>query len=533
MANYTLKTTSSSAWSGYFSFNYTQSVSGNYSTVKVKVWVQKEDGSTSQSNSGVLYAYVKVDGVSKTLRSEGGVRVTTGGQWVGSDYGTDELTFTVSHNSNGSKSCSVEIEVVPPSGTALYNNGHRLTYDNSITLTTIPRASSISSATSVNIGSACKITWTPLSSSFYYALKFSMGSWSATTSRFRPGETSAYTYTGYTIPMDVANQIPNATGGTMSVSLYTYSSSSSSQIGSTSTSSFIVVLPDSVVPTISSFSATIDNSANSVVSGWGIALSGFSKVNVSASASGAYGSTITSFTISGGTYAKSLTSTDGALDFTGDIITSSGNKEFWLTCTDSRGRVSAISESGIIAFTSYTAPKMKKVTMSKNSSGKMVANATWTYDTVGGKNSASAKVYYKTTDATNWTTHSGTLSNGVDFTLSSLTPREDASYNFKVIVTDSLGNQSEKDAFSSTTTVLLDFKAGGTGLGVGKMCEDDKMEVGMDAIFFNEIYIHNNATTIEDYIRSIMKVLDSSMYGSATPAVSQSTVGQIFFKKVT
>ncbi len=528
MATVTLTSSNSSAWSGYFYYNVDcQSVSGIYSVISIKAWAQKEDGYSSGSNSGVYSASITVNGTTKTLSSNGGYALTPSGTWIGSDSGTSSATFTVYHNSNGSVTCNVSITVTPPSGIAL--SGNTLTYDGTISVATIPRASSITSAGSVYFGSSCKVIWTPLSTSFYYKLKFTFGSWSYTTGAIGPSTTSSYTYTGYTIPYTAAAQIPSSTSGTMSVTLYTYSSSScSTQVGSSSSATFTVTLPTSVVPTMSSVSVAIDNSSNEVVEEWGIALAGYTRVNVSATASGIYGSTITGFTITG-SYVTTVTGT--SLDYTGSIITSSGNKQFIVTCTDSRGRVSSTYTSDIIAFLSYTAPKVTKLSMSKDDDGLMVATATWTYDEVDGYNSSTATIYYKTTDATDWTTHSGSLTSGTAFTLTSLTPEETASYNFKVVVTDALGNSAEKDAFSSTTTVLMDFKAGGTGLGIGKICESDMLEVAMESIFFNEIYIGNNSTTLEDYIRTIMQILSSDMYGDALP--SSGEVGQIFFKRVT
>ena len=57
-------------------------------------------------------------------------------------------------------------------------------------------------------------------------------------------------------------------------------------------------LRSSVVPSISTCSAEIDNSENDVVKSWGIALTGYSRVRIKSSASGAYGSSIISFSIS-------------------------------------------------------------------------------------------------------------------------------------------------------------------------------------------------------------------------------------------
>lgn len=524
MASGTITIDYSSAWKGYLSYSTTSNIASNTSSVTVSLYMKKNDGYTTGGN-GAWAASLTIGGSSKDITTANGYALYQEYACIGT------YTKSVSHNSDGTGSVYISGSVTGPSGTTLA--GKTMSGGDTITLDKIPRGSSISATSNVYFGNACSVTWTPLATTFYYKLKFSLGSWSYTTAGINPGKTSSYTYTGYTIPLTAANQIPNATSGTISVSLYSYDSSScSTQIGSTSTASFTATLPDSVVPTISSCTVSLDNSKNSTVSGWGIALAGYTKVNIVAAASGAYGSTISSFNISG-SYVKTLTGS--SLDYTGDVISSSGNKQFNITCTDSRGRVSAVYQSDVIAFSAYTAPKVKKVTMSKNDSGKMVVTSTWEYDTVGGKNSVTAKVYYKTTTATDWTTHSGTLTNGTAFTLTSLTPVETSSYNFKVVVTDALGNSAEKDAFSSTVTVLLDFKSGGDGLGVGKICEDVGMEVSMDAVFFNEIYIKNRETTLEDYIRSVMKVLDSGMYGDidASSAISNPVAGQIYFKKVT
>ena len=44
MANVDLVSSKSSAWSGYFTYSYSQSISGNYSDVSIKVYAKKEDG---------------------------------------------------------------------------------------------------------------------------------------------------------------------------------------------------------------------------------------------------------------------------------------------------------------------------------------------------------------------------------------------------------------------------------------------------------------------------------------------------------
>ena len=110
-----------------------------------------------------------------------------------------------------------------------------------VTLPMIAGASAITSAADVVLGKTCSVKWTPLAAGLAYKLQFSLGNWSYTTGAILPAGNTEYTYTGYTIPMTVANQIPNSSTGTMTVKLYTYSDRTCSlQIGSANTQTFTV-----------------------------------------------------------------------------------------------------------------------------------------------------------------------------------------------------------------------------------------------------------------------------------------------------
>lgn len=408
---------------------------------------------------------------------------------------------------------------------------------------------SISSTKDIYFGDACSITWTPASNSFTYKLQFSMGNYKYTTNVLRPNTTSAYTYNGLIIPESEAVNIPDSEYGMVAVSLIQYSDSAgTTTVGASSTKSFRITLKDSVIPKINTCTATIDNSDNSVVKQWGVALSGYTRVKVSATASGVYGSTIKSFSITGDYKATINSST---LNYTGKAITKSGNRTFTVRCTDSRGRVSEQVITDPILFLPYTLPKVTKLTLNKEDYGdqnisndRMVATATWTFDSVNGHNSATGKIEYKISTAEDWTAHTGTLQNGTPFTLSNLKLSDEVSYNFRVVVTDALGSTSSKDSFSSTTRVLMDFQAGGMGLGIGKICEIDNvandtqsLEVSMDSYFFSEIYIKDKTQTLEDYIKNVTRYLvEGEDYGDDDPAHIQWATppkpGQIYYMKV-
>ena len=113
-----------------------------------------------------------------------------------------------------------------------------------VTLPMIASASAITSAADVTLGNNCNVTWTPQAPSFYYKLKFSIGDWSYTTGIIHPNKTTAYSYTEYAIPIDVADYVPKKTG-TMTATLYTYlDSDATSQIGAESSETFTVTVPE-------------------------------------------------------------------------------------------------------------------------------------------------------------------------------------------------------------------------------------------------------------------------------------------------
>lgn len=196
-------------------------------------------------------------------------------------------------------------------------------------LDTISRASTISSASNTTLGQACYVKWTPLSKAFRYKLKFSLGNWSYTTDAIHPNQLTDYTYS-MVIPLEVANQLPNAKTGTMTVALYTYSNSgATTQVGSASLSSFTVTVPenDSTKPTVSMSlapSSSLSAPYNSLY------IQGLSKVKATLSFSTQDGATVvaSNILVNGISYRDPYES---------GILTQSGKVTVKATVKDSRG----------------------------------------------------------------------------------------------------------------------------------------------------------------------------------------------------
>lgn len=463
-----------------------QSISGNYSDVTATLYYSRTN--TDYTTSGTWKGSITINGTK-----------TSGSKSMSITYNSNtkamSATTRVYHNTDGTKSCAIKASG-SISGTSLDSTS----ISSTVTLTTIARASSITSVSNATLGSTSSIKWTPASKSFYYKVKLVLGDWSWTSGAIHPNQTSAYTYTTPNISLSVANQLPKATSGTMTAYLYTYSNSAcTTKIGSTYSKTFTVTVPSSVKPEISSAKVSIVNS-NAVIAEWGVYVKGYSQAKITASASGKYSSTISSFTISGG-YSVSKSGT--SLSYTGDVFSTSGDKIFNVVAKDSRGRSSDSVKAGEITVYAYSAPTISTFTVSRSSSDstKMVAKCNYSFSSVNGKNSATATLYYKKSTATSWTTY-GTIADNVSTTLTK-TFEEASSYNFKVVVKDALSKTATSpEAFVSTVSVLMDFRSGGKGLGIGKMAESNALEIGLDTKFFGKVYI--NGVDIDTYIKNLV-----------------------------
>lgn len=481
-------TLNSSGYEGRYvqlTWTATQDIANNKSTVK---WSLKGAGSAQASWYMAGGFYVKING-SVVLNQSTDTRIKL---YNGTSISSG--TVQINHNSDGTKSFAVEIQA------GIYTYARNCSGSKTFTLDTIARASQPSCITypnnTQNVGNLGDTITIHMNkkASFKHTVRYAWGNTSGTIA------TNVVDNCQWTIPLSLANQIPSSTSGYGTIYVDTYNGST--KIG-TKSCRFDATVPSSVKPTISSASVTIDNSANSVIAGWGLYVAGYSKAKITAAASGAYGSTISSFVVSGG---YSTTQTGASLAWTGGTFTTSGSKSFNVVAKDSRGRSSDSKSAGSITVYAYSKPTISSfsVTRSPTNARKMIARANWSFASVNGKNAVTATLYYKLSTASGWTTY-GSISQNTDVTLTA-DFAEDHSYNFKVVVRDSVGNQVQEETFVSTVAVFLDFRAGGKGFGVGKIAETNSMEVDMDARFMRTVYIYvdGQPVTLANYIKSVV-----------------------------
>lgn len=380
----------------------------------------------------------------------------------------------ITHNADGTKSVTLSATFkiqASISGTRY----ETITASATVTLNTIPRATQPTvSASSVNMGSAVTISTPRASSSFTHdlAYKFAGSSWTNIA-------TGVGTSHSWTVP-DLASKIPNATSGTVTIRCITKSGSTS--IG-TKTVLLTAKVPTSVVPTISSVTAT--EATSGLAAQFGAFIQGKTKIKATIAAAGAKGSTIKKYstTFQGTTYTGST--------WTSPVITKSGSMSLVTTVTDSRGRTAKRTTTiNVLAYTKPRATEFQAYRVNADT-GKADDNGTkasisFAYEvaSLGNKNTAAMKITYKRSTETTWSepiTNSTSLKNS-GVLLASPTFSTDYQYDIKMEVTDWFGATSTYTTVLPSASVLLDFAANGKGLGIGKTAEQDGIDFGWDIV---------------------------------------------------
>ena len=411
-----------------------------------------------------------------TAITEGGVKYL---QWVD----MMEVSTTVDTGYGADKDIVIETSWTMQGGNGaayLPKPNSPCTASVTVTLPMIAGASTITSVSSITIGKACSVKWTPLSSSFCYKLKFSCGSWNYTTGAITPKTTSAYTYTGYTIPMEVANQITSASSGSMKVELFSYTDSTcKTQIGSSSAKTVTATVPDnsSTKPSVS-----MDLS---VVSDLGSAFSGLyiqnlTKVKATISASGKYGASVSKTqTYIGGT---KFSGTSGLITHTGEVTVKG-------EATDSRGYVGKAEQ--VITVIPYAKPAIAPAA-GETAIVCARCDASGNYSTSGTYLRIKAKRIYSPVIASgvqkngciirykvgsgSWKTilTKDASSDEVDTVISGVVSSVTSSYTIQVGVADDIGNTASATIIIPTESVTFSLRNGGQGAAFGEYSKDEK-----------------------------------------------------------
>lgn len=462
---------------------YTQDIATNKTTITaVKGYVKRNDSS--------YYPYNSTSSAVFTIKETSGTQlysVTKAPSYnLGSGGYKEVLSVTpnkaISHNADGTKSIVITFSF-DGKLSSYYPKG---SISKTVTLPTIPRASTPTlSASSVAMGSSLTITTNRASTSFTHTLTYSFGSASGTIA------SSVGDSTTWTPPIDLANQIPNATSGTCTITCKTYNGST--LIG-TKTVTVTLTVPSSVVPSIGSIAVSEGGSV--VPSSWGRYVQNKTKLKVVTTASGSYGSTIKSYKITG---IDSTTYTSN--NFTSNVLTSSGTKTITATVTDSRERTA--TRTTTYTCVAYSNPNISNTNVTRcNSDGTDNEEGTYVKYTfkasispVDNKNGCEFKIGYKEVSASAYTyitiandSYNLDKSNVV---LSGITFSENSSYDFQFLANDYFASTTATQPLGTGFT-LMDFNSSGKGMAIGKASEKNAFEVALESEFSKQIYMGGN-----------------------------------------
>lgn len=309
-----------------------QNIAANTSTVNWEMTVSRSSYYHTYNKSGSSTLSLSLDG--RNVHSSN----PTWEVWDG-EVTLARGSSTIAHNADGSK-------ILPLSCTFNPNNGYHesITVAANISLTTIPRASSVS-VNAGTIGSPITINISRHSSTFKHTVRYVWGNRSGTIA------SNVDTSTTWMIPLDFANEIPNSTSGTGTIYVDTYSAGTKTGTQSTILTASI---PQNMKPTLSNVTLTDANGvARGLLNGNNF-LQIVSDIQVGFNgASGVYGSTITGYRAEIVNKNHVVTENGGRLG----MMNFNGSATIRASVVDSRGRQSDARDITINVI-EYFAPSL-------------------------------------------------------------------------------------------------------------------------------------------------------------------------------
>ena len=327
----------------------------------------------------------------------------------------------------------------------------------SLSVTASPSSSTLTIPT-LTIGSAATLSVTTASNAFTHTITYSFSGLSGTIATLAAGTLS----TSWTPPTTFYAKLPNATSGTVSIVIKTYSGGT--EIGS-NTYNATVYVGSAIKPTAPTVTLSPVNT-NAWINSKGIYVSGYTKIRVQSSATAGSGASMSSYTISG------AFSGTGA-DITSSVLSGAGNKSVTVTAADSRGRTNATTQTA--TYLAYSNPSLTTF----NAVRGTYAGGSWTSDETGdhirveavGTVSLSAngntgtitvKIGNTNPDATSGNYYYFTSTNGT------------TSYTVTGSITDSVGNTTTRSLTVSTIAVPFNINVDLPGIGVGMIAQTAK-----------------------------------------------------------
>lgn len=465
----------------------TPSIPNNTTPVTVTVYANWRYGYYNKNNkSGTL----TIDGASYSFAAPFNTGVSSSGSCT-----LYSKSVNVKHNDKGVKTLSVSASYVTGVVGTVSGSASKV-------LTTIPRVSdlAIDVETVLADGTSQVIaTATKKATSFTDVLTVTLGDYSQ----------EVESGVAFSIPMEWINAI-SGTSAKATVEVETFSGTTS--IG-TKTAELTITVPESVVPVINDVGIT--EAVAAVTNAFGNRfVQNLSQLNVDVDASGVYGSTIKSYsvTLDGVNYIQQA--------FTSNVIKTAGTLDIKVKITDSRGR--SAEDTATVNIVEYIKPTITSmVYIHCDSDGTQNSSGTSTKVTIAGKvypvenqNTKALKLKYKSMADSSYTERAVTISDwtfSVDVIVNNTDPT--VTYEYIAELTDKI-NANNPETFRVTTGVtVLSRLAGGKGVTLFEEAQEEGFHVGGGKpTTLNDLTIKDDANIATD---EELQTVWESTFGSA------------------
>lgn len=480
-----------------------QSITANTSTVNWRMTVSRTGAYYTHNHQGDSTLSLNLDG--RNVHYSYPTWETSG-----EEYTLASGSSTISHNADGTKTLPISCTFNP-------NNGLHgtITVSASLSLTTIPRSSSVSVSAGV-IGSAVTININRQSSSFKHTVRYAWAGKSGTIA------TNVDTSATWTLPLDFANDIPDSASGTGTIFVDTYSGSTKTGTQSTTLTASV---PANVKPTFTGVSLSdLNGAAQNLIPNSDTFIQVISNIKVAFNgAVGSYGSSITGYYAEIIGKNQSTSSNGGSLG----IMNYHGTIKIRASVSDSRGRWSDTKEVSVTVL-EYFAPALSfsiARTGSTSSTLTTTRNAKIAPLTVSGSQKNSMTLTFKVArlGTTNFQVDTGpatgswtSISNLVN-SQANLAGNYLANQSWVVIGTvEDKFTRTEFMVNVPTESVVLSYDR--SGIGVNKIRERGALDVKGD-IYANDQPIQQHQLTRNNGISILTKesldnILKNGMYYS-------------------
>ena len=480
-----------------------QSITANTSTVNWRMTVSRTGAYYTHNHQGDSTLSLNLDG--QNVHYSYPTWETSG-----EEYTLASGSSTISHNADGTKTLPISCTFNP--NNVLHGT---ITVSASLSLTTIPRSSSVSVSAGV-IGSSVTINIRRQSSSFKHTVRYAWAGKSGTIA------TNVDTSTTWTIPLDFANDIPNSASGTGTIFVDTYSGSTKTGTQSTT---FTASVPVNVKPTFTGVSLSdLNGAAQNLIPKSDTFIQVISNIKVAFNgAVGSYGSSITGYYAEIIGKNQSTSSNGGSLG----IMNYHGTIKIRASVSDSRGRWSDTKEVSVTVL-EYFAPALSfSIARTGSTSSTLTAtrNAKIAPLTVSGSQKNSMTLTFKAArlGTTNFQVDTGPATGSWTSVSSLVNSQANLAGNYLAnqswVVIGALEDKFTRTEFMvnvPTESVVLSYDR--SGVGVNKIRERGALDVKGD-IYANDQPIQHHQLTRNNGISILTKesldnVLKNGMYYS-------------------